>query len=286
MSSINIRGVACEIAGSDGPDAGIIRRWTEFGQEITIRFMVDWDRCQDLAAALIGSVSVNDDGSLSRIPPYNLPFAPRLYATQLSDERPLTPKKDSSGWTFYRKSEISCTFANLTWQVEGGDQTGQADPSGLPYTTTRFRVSSEVISPPKSMYYVGPFGSSAKLADDSLVGFVSPRAEISMSRHWQPKIPLEEAMALVGSVNDEEIKLANRVFPRGTLLFTGLTNDPRNDPNGYPVQELDYTFLGKFEVEWNEFLDPVTKDYQFFNTEQDGTGDFPFSYVDFSPIFT
>jgi hypothetical protein len=248
--------------------------------------MCNWSDTQNLAAALLGSVSLNDDGSLSRIPPYNLPFAQKLYASQIGDERPLNPKRDVSGWVYYEQSEISCTFSCLTWQIDGGDQTGQIDPSGLPYTTTKFRVSSEILQPPKGYYYVAPFGPSAKQANEALIGYVSPRVEISMTRHWQPRIPLEEALSLVSTVNDETIKLANRTFPRGTLLFAGLSNDPRNDSNGYPVQELEYTFLGKFDVEWNEFLDGESQAFQFLNTKQDGTGDFPFEYVDFSELFT
>lgn len=285
MSLIDIRGVQCAIAGTHDGQAGITRRWTDYGPEVTVRFMCNWADTANLAAALLGSVALNDDGSLARIPPYNLPFAPKLYATQVGEERPLNPKLDPSGWTYYEKSELPCTFAALTWQIEGGDQEGQIDPSGLPYTTTRFRVSSEVIQPPRGCYYIEPFGSDAKLADDALIGIISPRVEISLSRHWQPRIPLDETMTLVGGVNDEEITLANRTFPRGTILFAGFGNDPRNDPNGFPVQELEYTFLGKYEVEWNEFLGADGL-WHLLNTKADGTGDPPFPYVDLTPIFT
>jgi hypothetical protein len=287
MSFINIRGVNCAIAGDHDTSAGITRRWTEYGPEIIVRFMCAWSDTQNLAAALLGSVALNDDGSLARIPPYNLPFAPKLYCTSVGDERPLNPSLDPTGWVFYAQSEITAVFGALTWQIDGGEQTGQIDPSGLPYTTTKFRVSHELLQPPKGYYFVGPFGSGAKDPnEEALIGYVSTRVEISMSRHWQPRIPLDEAMSLIATINDDTIQLANRTFPRGTLLFAGLTNEPRNDPNGYPVQELEYTFLGKFSVEWNEFLDPVTKDYQFLNTAADGTGDFPYEYVDFSPLFT
>jgi hypothetical protein len=147
-------------------------------------------------------------------------------------------------------------------------------------------VSSETIQFPQGTYYVAPFGAGAKLANGAQIGIISPRVEVSMSRHWQPRVPLDEVMSLISGVNDEEITLANRTFPRGTLLFAGLGTDPRNDPNGYPVQELEYTFLGRYETEWNEFLDGETQEFQFLNTKQDGSGDFPFPYISFSNIFT
>jgi hypothetical protein len=285
---LNIRGVPCSVAGSHEADAGMIRRWTEQGPTAQIRFMCDWNRGQDLAAALMGSVALADDGTLARIPPYNLPFAEKYYCLGLGDERPLSMRKDVTGWVYYDRTEITATFGALTWQVEGSDPsdpTSQGDPSGLPYTTTRFRVSSEVAQPPKGAFFQGPFdGGEGEQVDDSLVGILIPRVEISMLRRWQPRIPLTAALKLIGGVNEDVIRFGDREFPRGCLLFAGLTNDPRNDPNGFPVQDLEYTFLGKYEVEWNKFLSGKTRTWEFLNTEADGSGEFPFPYISFDKI--
>jgi hypothetical protein len=57
MSQLNIRGVNCSIAGDHDDNPGIVRRWTDYGPQATVRFMVDWEHAQNLAAALLGSVA-------------------------------------------------------------------------------------------------------------------------------------------------------------------------------------------------------------------------------------
>jgi hypothetical protein len=282
---ITINGVQCYIAHRDDRP-GIVRRFTEYGPEITVFYKCAWGDLQNLAAGLLGYITVDSGGNVTRIPPYNLPFQQQLYCTSIGEEEPFTPNLDESGYMYYSQSIISATFSALTWQVSSDDPSGRFDPSGLPYTTTKFRVSGETYQPAVGTYYYGPFtGSTGKLlGQGGQVGFIRANVEIAMSRHWIPDIPLADAMSLYGCVNEDAITLANFTFPSGYLLFTGFNSEPRNDPNGYPVQDLEYTFMGRSENEWNEVL-TTDGTYQYMNTEKDGSGDPPFEYVDFSDLF-
>jgi hypothetical protein len=283
FAQLSIRGVDCAIA-LEGGQPGITERWTEFGPETSVRFKCAWGERALLASALLGGVTINDDGTLDRVPPFNLPFAEQLYCVNIGDVEPLQPYLDPSGWVAYVEAILPANFAALTWQAGANDPSGRVDPSGLPYTTTKFRVSSEVFQPPSGAYYIGPFGSTARPAPEALVGIVRPKVEIAMTRHWMPKVPLNDAMELIGGVNQEEITLGDRTFPRGCLLFAGMSSDPRNDPKGFPVQDLEFSFIGNHSVEWNQFMS-TDGSWQFLNTARDGSGDFPFAYVDFTPLF-
>jgi hypothetical protein len=284
MPLLNINGVSCAVAHNDDRP-GIMRRWTESGPEVEVRFLCEWGSGQQLAASLQGYITQNDDGSLSRVPPYSLPFAPLLYCTRIGEEEPFTPSVGSDGWMQYSGTIIPATFSALTWQIDDSASDGRVDPSGLAYTTTKFRVSYETYSPPAGAYYLGPFGTGAKRLSEGSIGIIRANVEINLVRHWITSIPLDETLNLAGCVNDEEITVANRTFPRGYLLFAGLETEPRNDANGYPVQELNYSILGRNDSEWNQILDDNAA-FQYMNSSSAGTGSPPFKYVSFSYLFT
>jgi hypothetical protein len=282
MSLITINGINCAIAQSES-EPGIVRRWGPNGPEVSVRLLTSWGSVQALAAGLLGYITVNSDGSLSRTPPYNLPWAPQLYCTSIADEKPLTPNGLSAGWFVYNESIITANFEALTWQVDGSAPGGRVDASGLPYTTTKFRVNTEVYSPPTGAFYVGPFPSSKLLAEGSL-GFVRPNIEVNMLRRWIADIPLSQAIQLAGYVNESDITMGNWTFPEGCLLFAGFDSEPKNDPNGFPTNDCTFTFLGHESVTLNEIMaDDGT--YQLLNDSAGGTGDPPFLEVDFSPLF-
>lgn len=284
MSFLNIRGVTCAIAHDEG-SPGITRTCGEYGPEVQVRFKTDWGSWPNLASALMGSSRIDDAGNVVRVPPYNLPWAPKLFCVGLGDEQPQTPRPDTSGWMYFETSIVTATFAALPYQIEAGDPEGQNDPSGLPYTITKFRVNGEVYSPPEGAYYVGPFTGSAKLMQPGTVGFIKPQVEISMLRIMMPRIPLSEVTALYGHVNDATIKIGNKTFPIGCLLFTGFNTDPRNDPDGRPVYDLEYTFLGHDTQEFNQ-VQVESGVYEYVNTAADESGDYPFPYSDLNFLFT
>lgn len=283
MASLNIGGIQCNIAHSDN-DPGIVRSWPSSGPQVTVRFHCGWSDAPSLAANLLGYVKEGDDGSISRVPPYRLPWAQQLYCQEISDEVPLTSRGNFDGWTTYDTSMITAVFAPLRYQISAEEPGGRADASGLAYTTTRFRVSSEIYNPPTGAYFIAPFGSGAQQISQGSVGFVRPTVDVNMTRHWRAFLPLDAAIQLVGCVNDSDITLADRTFPTGTLLFQGMEAEPNNDSNGYPVFEINYTFAGHATIEWNE-VQGDDGAYHLLNTKNDGTGDFPFPYQDFSPLF-
>jgi hypothetical protein len=100
-----------------------------------------------------------------------------------------------------------------------------------------------------------------------------------------PVVKLEDSMRLMNVVNDAAIVFGDRTFPRGTLLFLGSNFEPRNDADGYPVYDIEYTFMGNYQVEWNEVLGP-DNDWHLLNSEKDGSGTPPYEYEDFSPLFS
>lgn len=284
-AQISIRGIKCWISESDGP--GIVRSWPESGPQVDVRFQFDWSDGPALAQALLGYVSLADDGSISRTAPFKLPWAPQLYCQNVGPETPMTPRGSSSdGWTTYELSQFTATFSALKYQVSGDDPGGRVDASGLPYTTTRFRVSSETYSPPTGAYYIAPFGTSAQQISQGSIGFVRPLIDVNMLRHWMAKVPLSAAAGLVQCVNDDDITLGDFTFARGCLLFLGMEGDPTNDATGYPVFDIPFNFQGHGDgVEFNEVMGD-DGEYHLLNTKADGTGDPPFAYVSFDPLFS
>ncbi len=262
---------------------GIVEEFPEEGgPRASVTFKVPWEQRYALIAGLRGSISLSGD-RIIRTPPFRYPDNTNLICTQTGQVRGVKPRRRDDGWLAYKWAFVPVTFTVPTWQAFGeGDV---ADPSGQPYVTTKFKLSAEVFTPPLGAYFYAAGTKSGQQVEESSVGVVRSRAEISMTRHRLPYVPLDGIMELDGVVNDEEVVIGDKAFPRGCLLFAGASSDPQPDPaTGAMLQDVEFTLLGNCNIEWNEFMDP-TGAWVPINDKADGSGDPPFEYVSFAWLF-
>jgi hypothetical protein len=277
---LTIGGVDCTIRLDDLGDRAIVEGIGEDGSPTaSVHFKCSYADRYTLFRAMKGT-SVKNGTQIVRTIPYQYPPSPNLYCLSISDVTGIKPRTTSTGWVIFEYAVFTANFGVPKYQYDLNAPGGQNDPSGQPWTTTKFKVSAEVVSPPGGAFYIGPF-PGASLAEESAIGIIRANCEVSITRRFVPYVPLDAVMGLVaGAVNSEPITFSDHVFPIGTLLFAGLESEPSNDPAGNPTQELHYTYLGK-DDDWNKV---ISKDgsLQFLNTAADGSGQGPYAYLDFS----
>jgi hypothetical protein len=279
--SLNIGGVTCTI----DVEAGVTEESpADGGPTADVVFKCAYGSRYALVKALRGYVTTSGK-SINYHPPYRYPPSPNLVCSSIGTIRGLQPKNDGSGWLVYKTAYVPAHFSVPTW-TGFADQTNTPDPSGQMYCTTKFKVSSEVFSPPGGSYYYTAGTNSGQAVEESSIGIIRSRVEISMTRHKFPFVPLNAIMGLEGAaVNSAAVTFADKTFPRGCLLFGGMTSDPQPDAaTGDVYQELEFTFLGNSSVEWNAFMDRKGA-YQLVNSKADGTGSPPFGYFSFDALF-
>jgi hypothetical protein len=290
-----VNGVPVSIYIGDGDGADAVREQvTQDGAQATVVFKCPWNERYAVVAGLLGGVT-SKNGVLSRTPPATYPPSPNLFCTSITDIHGIKPMRDDTnaqglpGWLTYEWAVITAVFSRPTWQAienQEGQAPQSSDPSGIVYATTRFKVSTEVFSPPIGAYYWQGGNHQNQAVEGATVTEMRPRVEISITRHMMPFVPLTAAQALIGGLNNAPWFMADYGFPRGSVLFTGFNSEPKADPaTQVTTWDLEMTFLANSRLDWNKFLDPDGS-YQFINTAQDGSGTFPFPYVDFSVILS
>lgn len=280
--SLTIGGVSCRIFIADG----ITESWpADSGATADVTFKCAWSDRYTLARALKGYINPAAYAFVIVVP-YQYPPSPNLFCTSIGEIRGIGPFTDSSGWLQYKWALLPAHFTLPTYQAFPSVDSASDDPSGLLYTTTKFKVSSEVFTPPGGAYFYVGGADAGKPVEESHVGFVRPRCEIEMVRHKFPFVPLDACMSIEGGiVNDDTVTFADHTFPRGTLLFTGMDSDPQpGSIEGILLWDLTFTFLGNATIEWNAFMDRAGK-FNLINTKPDGSGDFPFNYISFNNLF-
>lgn len=270
---IEIGGVACSLVYEDG----VTESYLAEGPSASVTLKCPWARRLDVLKALLGSVAIAGS-TVTRLPPHAYPDNPNLKAVEIGEVRGLKPRRREDGWIAYDKALIPVTYRVPTWTFPDTDG-GFRDASGQPYTSTKFRVSSEVLVPPKGAFY-WPDGSTVE-ADG--VGLVRSKVEISMTRHWMPYLPLNANLSLAGKLNSAAVRFADKSFARGTLLYMGMDSSFSRNTIGELTHEITYTMIGNESSEWNAFLHRDGT-YKLINTKADGTGLPPFGYADFASI--
>jgi len=278
---LNVLGVPVSIAVEDVGSRAVVERVTSNGPEADVMFKCPYNQRFTVVRGLLGGV-VATGKTLTRLYPLRYPPSPNLFCTSIGDITGLKPFTDGFGWLNYQYSIIPAHFSVPGWDAIPGYTN---DPSGKLFTTTRFRVSGQVFSPPIGSYYYQGGTYAGKPVPDSKQSLIRPQVEISMTRQLMPFVPLDAAMTYVGSVNSSSVTIADHVFPRGCLLFMGIDTDPVADPStGNRCFNIPFSFIGTYQVEWNEVMDP-TGAWQLVNDDPGGTGDPPFAYEDFSILF-
>jgi len=283
MSSLVIGGVTCTIVESGSGD-GVVERVPEDGPEAVVTFQCAYAQRYTLIKALLGTsavVGVAPAQATVRTLAYAYPPSPNLVCVAIGDIRGLKPSTDASGWVQYKYARFAAIFRRPRWQFDTPPApSGQNDPSGQPWTTTRFRASAETYTPPGGQYYYETGGNAGQKVEESSIGVVRPRVEVQLVRHWMPYAPLSFAVNGLGKVNLNPITIADYTFAKGYLLFSAIDSEKAADTLGNITFEWTYTFLGNVDAEWNQFQDGKGA-WVYINTAANGSGNRPFSYYDF-----
>ena len=290
--TFTINGVPCSAYMEDE----LVESYSDEGPRATVTFQCAWSQRQLLVQGLLGTVGLSG-GSIVRNLPYAYPYDqgadnPRR-CLDIPEIRGVKPRADvgnnsgGTGWPTYQYARVKAVFGIPAWQCVAGNPGGQNDPSGLPYTVTKIKTSSEVFSPPGGSFYYKTGSNAGKPVEESTVGIVRPRVEIVMTRMSLPNLPLSNILFLSdGVVNQSEVTIGDYTFPEGCLLFLSANTEPRLEKaTGNLLQDVEFNFLGNTEIDWNMFMDR-TGEYVLINDKSDGSGNPPFGYDDFSPLFS
>jgi hypothetical protein len=274
MSNIlfTIGGYPVEGYHGDGDGGDMIEEESQggTGPSASVRLICDWDARYVVWAGLMGSVT-GGPGSIYRAVPVVYPPSPNLVCLGVGQSRGV---KYIGGWN-YEKCLFAARFGIPTWDVPGVD-TGSADPTGQPWTTTRARVSAEVVQVPTGTYKWTSGTDSGKAIPEAQVGISIPHVEVTVTRHIMPYVPIAEAMSYIGTINNATITLENHNFTAGQFLFAGFSSSKSASTNGERAFEVEYTFLGVSGHTWNQIIDRAGN-WVTINTDAGGSGNSPFS---------
>lgn len=282
-NQINVNGWPAAIF-EDGTGNGVTESVDADGPRANVLFKVDYATRYEFLKRL-GGYSEYTGGTVVRHNPFAYPPSPNMYCFGIGDIKGIKPRRQSlGGWLDYELAIVPAIFTVPKWSFDlqtdpNGNPNDPTDLSGQPWTTTDIRVNGEVFTPPGgTYYYIAGFGPKMPV-EDSTVGIIKCHAEISIKRHWLPYIPIDEAMTYLGTVNKTAVSFGNRVFLKGTLLFAGFGATKTIDTIGNITNDVTYTVLAKTE-DWNEFTGRDGSQY-LINSSDDGSGSYPYSYVDF-----
>jgi hypothetical protein len=273
LFQINGKDVELYHGASDGADAIQETATGSGGPRVMVKLQCAWADRYTVFAGMLGSAS-GSTTSISRIPPFLYPPSPNLACLGISNARGTKYKGD---WN-YEKCVFDAEFGVPAFDFPGWPG-GTTDPSGVPYTTTTTRVSAEVIQIPIGGYKFTSGVDSGKAVPESQIGLTVPHSEITITRHMMPGVPYNEVMQYVGKVNSTTVRIGNRIYAIGELLFNGFDHKPTADGAASRTFELVYSILGVAGHTWNQVID---RDGQWItiNTETDLSGEYPFESAD------
>lgn len=283
----NIANVTVSLA--DGVDAIVEQTGGSSGPQATVMLQCDWLDRFTVYKALLGATQLVGN-KIVRLPPATYPTSPNLFCTSISNVKGTKPKTDVDGsvtgvegWLYYEKAIITAIFSNPLWEADQGESQPPQDASAMFWTTTRVKTNAEVFNPPFGSYTYSTGKHAGETVRDSSVGFIRSHAEVTFTRHFMPEIPLWAGVVNQGCVNDKPIQVADYLFPRGCMLFAGISAEPKPDPaTGETTYDVDHTFLCNEGIEWNELMDPDGE----YELVIDQDGNHPFEYVNFDGIFS
>jgi hypothetical protein len=272
---ITIGGYEVDLLTGSGDHAEAVRESSpqNAGPRVSVRLKCSWAGRYTVWAGLLGSAS-GGPGSIYRAAPFAYPPSPNLYCLAIPDSQGVGYMGD---WNF-KTCHFTAEFGVPTYDIPGSTN-GVADPSGVPWTTTRARGSAEVIQIPIGGYKFTSGVDSGKAVPESQIGLTVPHTEITLTRHLMPYVPFSEANAYLGKLNSVAVTLGNQEYAAGELLFNAWDFAPTNDGGGARTWEIVYTLLGVGGHTWNQVID---RDGQWvtINTETDLSGEYPFESAD------
>jgi hypothetical protein len=327
---VTINDIECTFfLGADGDQGGIEENYSlESGPEARCMFKCAWEDRSQLIRGLLGTVGYAN-GTVSRTPPFAYPLDQTQSGDQLQNRwictscgpvRGIKWRTDPDGsetftgvpgWGFYEWAVFEAVFNVPLWQVDDLDPGSPlCDASSRPYVVTKSRTSGEVFAPPTGSVIYGGGKFAGKALQDVNASLIRTRTEFSVTLIRMPIVPFNTVAGdppppgspLIGSVNAKDIPFGGYLFPKGSILLTGLNSEPRPDPCNFGiVQDVEITMLANgpasaFQnspagggdpllnnLDWNYFVDPSGKWVPcVFNQDPPAP---VFAYEDFSVLF-
>ncbi len=310
---LRIGGVPCCVyLGPDGRDGPSESNGPE-GRRAAVAFQCYWEDRLDLIAGLVGTVDYVG-GTIARQDPFAYPLASRDQAsgrmfpartfctgiTSIEGTHPWTDPDGTNtgkaGWVGFIYAVVQAEFSTPPYLIQ--DLLGPGIPPESPafndlsyqtYCISKVRVSGEVFSPPTGAFvFAGGAFSGDKLLDVG-ASQIRTRFEVSITRVRMPLVPMTVATTLTGTINDAQFLVGGQLFPRGSMLFTGVNPEPRSDPyNGGIIYDVELTFMANGQaagqdtpLDWNYFLDPGGA----WSKVQTAGGDPVFAYADHTALY-
>ncbi|MDR3582567.1 MAG: hypothetical protein P4L67_04810 [Candidatus Pacebacteria bacterium] len=283
---------AAIFVGENGSQGGIRPSWTDQGLVVQIDFLIAWKDYIKFLQLLAGSSSYSG-GKYYRKLPTKLPVISgdkspglpgqqsgylwdRMICMGTGEFRPVKFRTDGDGsatgmvgWGMYAMVVIPTTWGVPTYIVDDKEFDPNfpgADLSGYPFTTTRIKAAGEAYSPYASGY---KFATSGENIDDSKVGLVRPKLEITITRHNMPFVDSEKLNNLVGKTNDIPLGFGNTAFKAESMLYLSYEYEARPDvATGGLTYDITHHILANGLVEdvngsnqssWNYFVSPDGK---------------------------
>jgi len=284
---LNIGGVDCNIyTGPTGEDGHLVEKTSpDQGRSAFVRFRCDWQDRNDLLAGLVGTVDYVG-GSITRTNPHFYPIADRdITAGQFAKQmfcsgvariegRGWKADLDGSitgqpGWGYFAYAILDAEYQNPPYII--------VPPAGLDgpfafndlvgemYAVSKTRVSGEVYSPPTGAFVWGEGSRQGKPVQDTNVGIIIPRYELSVTRMRMPLVPCQMLDSLIGTVNETTLSIGTNTVSPEAALFMGYNPEPRTDQySGGIVHDIEMLWLvngfldtRNADKSWNWFLDPT-----------------------------
>lgn len=280
IPAITINGVSCTF-GMENGRLMISESATEEGPKTTLVLQTAWASRWYLVQALRGTCtgSIN---SFNRSAPFQLPSNSNMVCTSVGEFQYIGSGANDDGSVYAPLVRLPATFSCVPWQFQDGNPQGQNDASGQAWTVTRIKPSSEVYQPTGGTYWVGPFPSTTPL-DEASVGLFRSYQEIQQTRKFLPALDVSTFASAIGCVNYNPVLIGTETYLPGDLVLVGIESEPYFDCVGNPVCDVMFSYLGRSNGNWQQIQDR-SGNWQFINTSQAGTGNYPFKTFDFSKL--
>lgn len=264
--------------------------WSDKGMEVSIDFLVSWKERLEFLYLLRGSCGYDGANYWRRLP-IALPQIDsdsiarlntkedaqiyqwnRYFCSSIGECRPIRTfvtqddmePTGQPGWPYYNTVVIPTKWTVPLYRI-GEDQidpgTPGSDPSGFPYTTTRWRISGEIFSPYTNAY---KFLDDETPANEANIGIQRVKTELLITRHFMPIVDTVSLDALYGKINSDPITIGTDVNPPESMMYLGYEPEPYINPsNGKIVYDITHRIVvngevrdkdGDVEESWNYFM--------------------------------
>jgi hypothetical protein len=294
------------VVGPDGRDGVKETMYTDNGMEVAISFLVQWPQRLQFLYSLRGSCGYRN-GQYWRYVPTSLPgdlgedqpnadqegiasygwsrytcysvgeCIPKKMVVNNPRDRPgFTP-----GWTNYEFAVVPTRWRVQTYDVAEAPYSPTEpgrDPSGFPYTTTRWRISGELFSPYTNCYQ---FENETTPVNEANIGIQRIKTELAITRHFMPFVDTVALDKIFGTVNRDPIQIGGDVNPSHSMLHLGYeTQEYVNPSNGRIVYDITHRIMvnggvldgdGVIQESWNYFMNRSGKWDRLIQRDGGGT---------------